>query len=75
MSNAVVVGVEGRSEGRNAVVPAHTHPGPPELHPELELLAAARTLLSDAGVLRCASHPLRRRRSSLARSAADRDGL
>jgi hypothetical protein len=56
VSNAVVVGVEGRSEGRNAVVPAHTHPGPPELHPELELLAAARTLLSDAGVLRCASH-------------------
>jgi hypothetical protein len=70
MSNTVVVGVERRREGRHqlwptcrpgrssrdAVVPAHLHAVPLEFHAELEVLAAAWTLLSCASVLRCASH-------------------
>ena len=75
MSNTVVVEVERRREGRyalwptrrpgrssrDALVPAHIHSRPLDVHAELEVFAAARTSLSDAGVLRCASPPGRPR--------------
>jgi hypothetical protein len=47
--------------GRDAVVPAHIHSRPLDLRAELEVSAAARTSLSDGGVLRCASQPDRPR--------------